>query len=224
MRIDILTIFPEIFSPLDSSIIKRAKNAGLIEIHLHNLRDFTTDKHKTVDDAPFGGGAGMIMKCEPFFDGVEHIRKISESKGKVILLCPQGKLFTQEKALELSCESHLIFLCGHYEGVDERAREFLADEEISIGDYVLTGGEIPCMVVVDAVARLIPGVIDEESLKHESFSSLLLDFPQYTRPSDFRGMKAPEILLSGNHAGIEKWRNSKALERTLRKRPDLQSK
>lgn len=224
MRIDILTIFPEIFTPLDSSIIKKAKNAGLIEIRIHNLRDFTTDRHKTVDDAPFGGGAGMIMKCGPFFDGVEQIRKISESPGKVILLCPQGKLFTQEKALELSGESHLIFLCGYYEGVDERVREFLADEEISIGDYVLTGGGLPCMVVVDAVARLIPGVIDEESLKHESFSDLLLDFPHYTRPQDFRGMKAPEILLSGNHAGIKKWRKSKALERTLKRRPDLQSK
>jgi len=220
MRIDILTLFPEIFrGAFDESIVKRAREKGVVEIHLHNIRDYTHDRHRKADDRPFGGGPGMVLKPEPVFECVESIGAPARS---LIYLTPQGQRFTQTKAEELSRRERLVLLCGHYEEIDERIRTVLVGEEISIGDYVLSNGEMPAMVVVDCVVRLIPGVLgDDESAQTESFTSGILDYPQYTRPAEFRGMKVPEILLSGNHQEIRKWREHKALERTQKVRPDL---
>jgi len=224
MRIDIITIFPGMFAPvLNESIIKRAQNKGRVRIYIHNLRDYTPDKHKKVDDRPFGGGSGMVIGPEPIFNAVEDIKakaKIKESK--VILLCPQGKTLNQKVAQRLAKCKHIIFICGHYEGIDERVRQYLVDEEISIGDYVLTGGELPAMVLVDCLVRLIPGVLgDKNSLNFESFAGNLLEYPQYTRPANYRRMKVPAILLSGNHKKIADWRKSQAVKRTKKIRPDL---
>jgi len=209
-------------NPFNESMIKRAKEKGILKIKLHDLRQFTHDKHRTVDDAPYGGGAGMVMKPRPLFEAVEKIKEEIDSSSRVILLSPQGRPLNQEKIKELAKERVLIFVCGHYEGVDERVREHLVDEEISLGDYVLTGGELAAMVVVDAVARMLPGVLgSEDSAREDSFYKGLLDYPQYTRPSDFRGWKVPSVLLSGNHQKVKEWRRKKMLEATLRKRPDL---
>ncbi len=221
MRIDIITIFPEIFTPLEKSIVKRAREAGLVEIVIHNLRDYTSDLHRTVDDAPYGGGAGMVMKIEPLFEALSRIGSEDPEEAYVLLTSPQGKVFSQSMAALLTEKKRLILICGHYEGIDERVAEHLCDDEVSIGDYVLTGGELPAMVIVDAVVRLLPGVIDEESLKSESFSENMLDFPQYTRPREFQGWAVPDVLLSGNHREIERWRREKAQEKTLARRPDL---
>lgn len=222
MKIDIVTIFPEIAEgPLGESMMKRAREAGLVELGFHNLRDFTTDKHRQVDDIPYGGGPGMVMKPEPFFAAVEALRS---EQSKVILMTPQGIPFRQKKAEELSGEGHLIILCGHYEGVDHRVVELLVDEELSIGDYVLTNGTIAAAVLVDAVVRLIPGVLgDERSPQEESFSGdgTLIEGPHYTRPPEFAGLQVPEVLLSGHHERITKWREEQALERTRTNRPDL---
>ena len=222
MKIDIVTIFPEMFREVFAfGIIRRAVEAALLEIAIHDLRDFTSDRHRQVDDRPFGGGAGMVMKPEPFFRAVEALRYQAEPT-RVVLLSPQGRLFTQEVAEELAQEKHLLLLCGRYEGIDERVVESLVDDEISIGDYVLSGGEIPVMVVVDAVTRLLPGALGcEQSAAQDSFSNGLLDCPHYTRPATYRGLSVPEILLGGNHAEIDKWRRRKAIEKTLLKRPDL---
>jgi tRNA (guanine37-N1)-methyltransferase len=226
MRFDIVTIFPEIFrGPFDFGIVKRAAAAGLIEIAIHDLRDYTTDRHRQVDDRPFGGGAGMVMKPEPLFRAIEDLT--SAEPARVVLLTPQGRLFDQELAVQLSGLRRLILICGRYEGVDERVTENIIDDEISIGDYVLSGGEFPAMVVVDAVVRLLPGALGcEDSTEKESFSMGtdwhgLLDFPQYTRPANYRGLEVPEVLLGGNHAEIERWRRGKAVEKTLKRRPDL---
>ena len=223
MRIDILTLFPEMFeSPLNFSILKRAQQAGIVNIVLTNIRDFTTDKYKKVDDKPYGGGPGMVMMPGPVFDCAEHVHTLVPEKGKIILLTPQGQKFNQPKALELSKENRLILISGRYEGFDERIRIGLDAEQISIGDYVLSGGELAAMVIIDAIVRLLTGALgDEESSKDESFSSGLLEYPQYTRPEDFRGMKVPDILLSGDHAKIAQWRRQQALERTRKNRPDL---
>ena len=224
MRIDIITIFPNMFEPvLNESIIKRAQEKKKVEIAVHNLRDYTLDKHRKVDDRPFGGGPGMVMNPEPVFRAVEAIKlQVKSPKSKVILLCPQGKRLDQKIAGRLAKEKHLILICGRYEGIDERVREYIVDEEISIGDYVLTGGELPAMVLVDSVVRLIPGVLgDKNSLNFESFAGNLLEYPQYTRPASFRGLRVPAILLSGNHTKIQSWKKKQALERTKRKRPDL---
>lgn len=261
-RIDILTLFPAMFAgPFGESIVKRAVDKGLVEINIHNLRDWTKDKHKTVDDRPYGGGVGMILKPESIFKAVEELKALtprlperqrrtpSKAEGdssvaelpqndemKVVLLSPQGQSFSQRKAKEFSKLKHLILICGHYEGVDERVRKHLVDEETSIGDYVLTGGEIPAMVLVDATVRLIPGVLEKpEALTHESFqpptsnhtshhpphTSHLLEFPQYTRPENFRGYKVPKILLSGNHKKIAQWRQKQSLLKTRQIRPGL---
>ncbi|MFH1458482.1 MAG: tRNA (guanosine(37)-N1)-methyltransferase TrmD [Candidatus Omnitrophota bacterium] len=224
MRIDIITIFPKMFDPvLNESIMMRAQRKGRVKIRIHNLRDYTTHKHKKVDDRPFGGGSGMVMACEPIFNAVEHIKsEITNHKSRVILLCPQGKKLNQKMAQSLTKFRHLILICGHYEGVDERVRKYLVDEEISIGDYVLTGGELPAMVLVDAVVRLLPGVLgDKNSLNFESFKGNLLEYSQYTRPADFKGKTVPKILLSGDHQKIEIWRKKEALKRTKELRPDL---
>lgn len=220
MRIDILTLFPNFFvGPFDESIIKRARTAGLVDLRLTNIRDFATDRHRTVDDTPYGGGPGMVMKPEPVFAAIEAVR---QPDSWVILLSPQGRLFRQAVARELSTRPHLVLVCGHYEGVDERIREHAVDDEISIGDYVVTGGEIAAVVVVDAVVRLLPGVLGAEaSLAEESHAEGLLEYPHYTRPAEFRGWRVPEILLSGNHGRIARWRRWQALERTLARRPDL---
>jgi tRNA (guanine37-N1)-methyltransferase len=220
MKIDVLTLFPGMFAgPLDESIVKRARNAGLLELGIHNLRDWTHDRHKTVDDRPFGGGPGMLLKPEPIFEAVEQL---AVEQTKVVLLCPQGRRFNQAIARELSQVRHLLLVCGSYEGFDERIREALADDELSIGDFVLTNGALPAMVVVDAVTRLLPGALgDDESSSDESFSQGLLEYPHYTRPAEFRGMKVPEVLLSGNHAEIERWRKEQARLRTAARRPDL---
>jgi tRNA (guanine37-N1)-methyltransferase len=227
MRIEIITTFPQMVeSVVSESILGRARKKGIVEIDAIDLRDFTEDRHRTTDDEPYGGGPGMVMKCEPVFKAVEALKSRSVvGKSRVILMTPQGRRFDQKIAEELALESHLILICGHYEGVDERIREHLVDDEISIGDYVLTGGEIPALVVTDSVVRLVPGALgDESSPETESFSSGLLEYPQYTRPAEYRGYKAPEALLSGNHAEIAKWRRKTALERTLKKRPDLLEK
>ncbi|MCX7719840.1 MAG: tRNA (guanosine(37)-N1)-methyltransferase TrmD [Dictyoglomus thermophilum] len=222
LRIDIITIFPEMFrGPFDVSILKKAQDRGFVEIKVHNLRDFTEDKHRTVDDYPYGGGSGMVMKPEPIFKAVRTLRK---EKSEVILLSPSGDLFNQKIAEELSKKDHLILICGRYEGVDERVKKIIT-REISIGDYVLTGGEIPAMVLVDAIVRLIPGVLgDPNSLKEESFQWGILEYPQYTHPREFEGMEVPEILLSGNHKEIRRWRRKEALRKTFLKRPDLLEK
>ncbi len=218
MKIDILTLFPKMFNGFkEESIIKRAINDKKVEINTINFREFATNKHKKVDDTPYGGGSGMVLMCQPIFDAVDSIKK---ENSKVILLSPQGKTFNQKKAYELSKEEHLIFVCGHYEGFDERVKT-ICDEEISIGDFVLTGGELPAMVICDSVVRLIKGVIDDESSKNESFNDNLLDYPTYTKPRNYKGMKVPEVLLSGNHEKINKWRKEKRLKITGEKRPDL---
>ena len=220
MKIDVLTLFPGMFAgPLDESIIKRARDAGLLDLQLHQLRDWTHDRHKTVDDRPFGGGPGMLLKPEPIFEAVESLVR---EQTRVILLSPAGRKFDQSIARELARQEHLLFVTGHYEGFDERIREALADDELSIGDYVLTNGALPAMVVIDAVARLLPGALgDDASSLDESFSHGLLEYPQYTRPAEFRGMKVPEMLLSGNHAEIAKWRAEQAKLRTRERRQDL---
>jgi tRNA (guanine37-N1)-methyltransferase len=218
MTFHILTIFPEFFDgPFRHGVVARAADFGSLEIRIHDLRDWTHDLHRTVDDRPFGGGEGMLLKPEPIFEAVESIRP-----GKVVLLSAQGRKFTQAIARELAQTDDLLLICGRYEGVDERVAEHLADDELSIGDYVLSGGELAAAVVVDAVARLLPGVVGNfESTVNESFEEGILDFPQWTRPADFRGWKAPEVLLSGNHAEIRKWRERAAREKTARLRPDL---
>ena len=251
---DLITIFPDFFhGPLDHGIVRRAREAGLIEINVHDLRAFTKDKHRTVDDRPFGGGEGMVLKPEPIFDCLEaqgilsrEERLRANSKQSVILLSPQGRIFDQSIAYELSRLERVVFICGRYEGVDERVAEFLADREISVGDYVLSGGELPAAIILDAVTRLVPGALgNEASSKTESFGTAavrmklpldadgkripdstisaggLLDYPHYTRPADFRGMKVPEFLVNGNHEEIRRWRRRRALEKTLRNRPDL---
>ncbi|MBW8864978.1 MAG: tRNA (guanosine(37)-N1)-methyltransferase TrmD [Verrucomicrobia bacterium] len=222
MKIDVLTLFPAMFAgPLDESIIMRARKAGLLDLKIHQLRDWTHDRHKTVDDRPFGGGPGMLMKPEPLFEAIESLKREST---KVILLSPSGRKFNQAIARELAEQKDLLLVTGHYEGFDERVREGLADDELSIGDYVLTNGALPAMVVIDAVTRLLPGVLgDDDSSRDESFSHGLLEYPQYTRPADFRGMKVPEVLMNGNHAEIEKWRAEQARLRTKEQRPDLLS-
>lgn len=227
MKIDILTIFPGMFQgPLQESILKKAQEKGILEINAVDIRAFSTDKHRRVDDYPYGGGVGMVMKPEPIFAAWEAVTAgVKGKKRKTILLCPQGEVFTQRKAEELANYEHLILICGHYEGVDERVRQLLADEEISIGDYILTGGEIPAMVIVDAVARLIPGVVGTySSVKQDTFSDGLLEYPQYTRPRVFQGYEVPEVLLSGNHEEIRKWRRQESLLRTKQRRPDLLKK
>ena len=229
MRIDILTIFPKMFEPvLNESIVKRAQTKGKVKIQVHDLRNFTLDKHKKVDDRPFGGGAGMVLCPEPIFRAVEAIRRVARSSKratKVILLTPQGKTLTQALAKNLSKHKHLILICGHYEGIDERIRQYLVDEEVSIGDYVLTGGELPAMVLVDAMVRLVPGVLgDKNSLNFESFEGNLLEHPHYTRPADFKDCKVPAVLLSGDHKKITEWRQQQALRRTQQRRPDLLKK
>jgi tRNA (guanine37-N1)-methyltransferase len=220
MKIDVLTLFPAMFAgPLDESIVKRAREAGLLDLKIHSLRDWTHDRHKTVDDRPFGGGPGMLLKVEPLFEAIESLQR---EKTRVVLLSPAGRKFDQSMARELAQSKDLLLVCGSYEGFDERVREALADDELSIGDYVLTNGALPAMVVIDAVVRLLPGVLgDDESSHDESFSHGLLEYPQYTRPAEFRGMKVPEVLLSGNHAEIEKWRRQQAKLRTEKQRPDL---
>ena len=220
MKIDVLTLFPGMFAgPLDESIVKRARDNGHLQLAIHNLRDYTHDRHKTVDDNPFGGGPGMLLKPEPIFEAVEAL---ANEQTKVILLGPAGRKFDQAIARELAQLEHVLLICGSYEGFDERIREHLADDELSIGDYVLTNGALPAMVIVDTVTRLLPGVLgDDESSREESFSAGLLEYPHYTRPADFRGMKVPEILLSGNHAEIAKWRLEQAKVRTRERRPDL---
>ena len=227
MRIDIITLFPGMFENiLGESMLKIAQKKGLVKIKTHNLRDWTSDSHKTADDKPFGGGPGMVMKIEPVWRALEDVCPVTRSPGhkvtsRIILLTPQGKKFDQKTAKRLAKEKHLVLICGHYEGVDERMRS-LADEEISIGDYILTCGELPTLVLVDAVVRLIPGVLGhKESTKLESFEDSMLEYPQYTRPAEFEGMKVPEVLLSGDHKLIDKWRKDKALERTKERRPDL---
>jgi len=223
MRIDVLTLFPEMFqSPLSCSIPKRAQEKGIVKIVFTNIRDFALDKYHKVDDKPYGGGPGMVMMPGPVFDCFDFVLKLSPEKARVILLTPQGERFSQAKAAELSAESRLILIAGKYEGFDERIRIGLGAEQISIGDYVISGGELPAMVVIDAVVRLLPGAVgDEQSLKSESFSDGLLEYPQYTRPEVFRGMKVPDILLSGDHSKIEQWRRQQSLERTKKWRPDL---
>src|SRR5262245_11475299 len=220
MKIDVLTLFPAMFTgPLDESIIKRAREAGLLDLKIHNLRDFAHDRHKTVDERPFGGAPGMLVKPQPIFEAVETLAR---ERTRVILVSPSGRTFNQAIARELAQLDDLLLISGHYEGFDERVREQLADDELSIGDYVLTNGALPAMVIVDAVTRLLPGALGDDTSSHEeSFSHGLLEYPQYTRPAEFRGMKVPEVLLSGNHAQIAKWRTEQANARTKERRPDL---
>ncbi|HOO41897.1 MAG TPA: tRNA (guanosine(37)-N1)-methyltransferase TrmD [Syntrophales bacterium] len=222
IRFDILTVFPEMFtSPFQVSLLKKAQERGLIEIGVHNIRDHALDRHRMTDDAPYGGGCGMVMKVEPIDRALSSVRRINE-RSVVVLLTPQGECFSQLVAEELAAYSQIILICGHYEGVDERVRQHLSDREISIGDYVLTGGELSAMVVVDAVGRLIPGVLgNSESTLSESFSMGLLEYPQYTRPSEYRGWKVPDVLISGHHREIDRWRRRESLRRTLIRRPDL---
>ena len=246
MKFEIITIFPDFFrGPLDYGIVRRAREAGLIEISIHDLRVFTTDRHKTVDDRPFGGGEGMVLKPEPIFECVESLgitsreqRMQPECRDSIVLMSPQGRLFTQAAAQELAKLDRIAFICGRYEGVDERVAENLADREISVGDYVVSGGELPAAIMIDAITRLIPGALgNEASARQESFTAAekaakegpdstcdsggLLDYPHYTRPADFRGIKVPDVLVGGNHEQIRRWRREKALEKTLRNRPDL---
>ncbi|MEK5184358.1 tRNA (guanosine(37)-N1)-methyltransferase TrmD [Solibacillus sp. FSL R5-0691] len=221
MKIHVLSLFPDMFTGVfGSSILKKAQEKGAVELAVTDIREYSENKHKQVDDYPYGGGAGMVLKPEPMFNAVEAITE--GRKPRVILMCPQGERFTQKKAEELAKEEDLVFLCGHYEGYDERIREHLVTDEISIGDFVLTGGELPAMTVIDAVVRLLPGVLgQEDSHIQDSFSTGLLEHPHYTRPADFRGMKVPDILLSGNHAKIDAWREEQSFKRTLERRPDL---
>ena len=218
MKFDVLTLFPEMFKSLDESIIGRAKEKELIEINLINIRDFSKDKHKKVDDTPYGGGAGMVMMPDVVYDAY---KSVEDKNAKVIYMSPQGTKLTQNKVEELAKNKHLIILCGHYEGIDQRVIDKIVDEEISIGDYVLTGGELPAMVLIDSVSRYNKGVITEESREEESFANGMLEYPQYTRPEVFEGVRVPDVLLSGHHANIEKWRKEKALEITAKKRPDM---
>lgn len=227
MRIDIVTIFPEMVEPvIRCSMLARGQRAGILEINAIDLRQFTHDRHRTTDDAPFGGGAGMVMKPEPFFEAVEYLRQQTGwLPARIVVTTPQGRLFTQAMAAELAQIPHLILLCGHYEGIDERVCQHLATDEISIGDYVLTGGELPALVIADAVARLVPGVLgNPESLNQDSFSDGLLAPPQYTRPAEYREYRVPEVLLSGHHAQIARWRRLQRLLRTRERRPDLWAK
>ncbi|AOZ94198.1 tRNA (guanosine(37)-N1)-methyltransferase TrmD [Paenibacillus crassostreae] len=226
MKVDVLTLFPEMFTGVfESSILGKANEKGIVSLNAINFRDFSLNKHHTVDDTPYGGGGGMVLKPEPIFAAVEHVVTSSPKPPRVILMCPQGETFTQKKAEELAQEEHLIFICGHYEGYDERIREYLVTDELSVGDYVLTGGEIPAMTVIDAVVRLLPGVLGNEmSAVTDSFSTGLLEYPHYTRPAEFRGWKVPDMLLSGHHANIEVWRRQQALKRTFTRRPDLLDK
>ncbi len=223
MRFDILTIFPRIFeSPLDETILRRALDQGLIEVAVHDLRAWATDRHRTVDDYPFGGGAGMVMKPEPLFAAIEAIQPLAEPRATVVLLSPQGRRLDHQLVTELATRERLLLVCGRYEGVDERVREHLVDLEVSIGDVVVSGGELPALLVVDAVSRRVPGVLGSEaSLDEESFEGGLLEYPQYTRPADFRGWTVPDVLLSGHHAAIEQWRRAQRIERTRARRPDL---
>lgn len=223
MRFDLVTIFPNwIRAALGEGVVKRAIDRGRLTVDVHDLRDFTHDRHRVVDDMPYGGGPGMVLKAEPLFEAVETITAAHGVPSAVVLTSPQGRRFTQREAERLAALDRIIVLCGRYEGVDDRVRRHLATDELSIGDYVLTGGELPALVIVDAVARLVPGVVgDEESVAHESFVRGLLDFPHYTRPAAFRDMKVPEVLLSGHHADIRRWRKRQAVERTLTERPDL---
>lgn len=223
MRIDVVSLFPDMFvGPFGHSIIKRASDSGLLTINIINPRDFTLDKHKIVDDTPFGGGSGMVMKPEPVFRAVESVTTEATCSRRVILMCPGGSRFDQDKAKELSVYDQLILICGHYEGIDERVRLHLVDEVISIGDYVLTGGELPAMVITDAVARMLPGVLGaSDAAQHDSFYHGLLEYPQYTRPRDFDGREVPEVLISGDHAKIARWRRKQSLKNTLERRPDL---
>jgi len=221
LRFDILTLFPEMFEPMKQSIIGRATEKNIIEINLVNIRDFSKDKHKKVDDTPYGGGAGMLIQPNVVYDCYKSVKS---NISKVIYLSPQGKTLSQAKVEELAKEEHLILLCGHYEGIDQRVIDKIVDEEISIGDYVLTGGELPAMVLIDSVSRYIDGVLANNSTKDESFSSGLLEYPQYTRPEIFEGIEVPEVLKSGHHQNIEKWRREESLKRTLEKRPDLLEK
>lgn len=218
MKFDVLTLFPEMFESLNQSIIGKGKEKGLIDINLVNIRDFSKNKHKQVDDTPYGGGAGMVMKADVVYDAY---KSLNVAKAKVIYMSPQGKVLNQNKVQSLAKEEHIILLCGHYEGIDQRVLDEIVDEEISIGDYVLTGGEIPAMVLIDSVSRYVEGVIKKESTEEESFSNGLLEYPQYTRPETFLNSKVPEVLLSGNHQNIEKWRRQKSLENTYKKRPEL---
>ncbi len=226
MRMDILTIFPDMFTgPFSESMIQKAQEKGLIQIRITDIRNYASDRHQTVDDYPFGGGAGMLMKPEPIFEAVDDICseiQNPEEKPHIVMLCPQGEAFHQRKAESLALKKHLILICGHYEGIDERVRMHLVDDEISIGDYVLTGGELPAMVIVDAVSRLVPGVLgSSQSALQESFSEDLLDYPQFTRPREFRGLSVPDVLLSGDHERIRLWRRKEAIRKTWKRRPDL---
>lgn len=218
MRIDVLTLFPDMFSPLRDSILERASKKGLLDIDIINIRDFSLDSHKKCDDYPYGGGAGMVMTAQPLYDAVLSVKT---ENSKVIYLSPKGKKLDSALVNELSNNNHLILVCGHYEGVDQRFLDLCVDEEVSIGDYVLTGGELPAMVLVDAVSRYVEGVINEESLMEESFNNNLLEYPQYTRPQSFHGLDVPEVLLSGNHKEIAKWRLEQSINITKQKRPDL---
>ncbi len=222
MKFDVLTLFPDMFSSLGESIIGRARENKLIEINLINIRDFSKDKHKKVDDTPYGGGAGMVIRPDVVYDAYNSIKN---KDAKVIYMSPKGKVLNQEKVKQLSNQKHLIIICGHYEGIDQRVLDEIVDEEISIGDYVLTGGELPAMVLIDSVSRYVKGVLNDESTSEESFSNnLLLEYPQYTRPEEFRGKKVPEVLISGHHENIKKWREEKSIEITRNNRPDLLEK
>ena len=218
MQFDVLSLFPEMFEPLNESIIGRAKEKGLININLINIRDFSKNKHKKVDDTPYGGGAGMVMMPDVVYDAY---KSLDSKDAKVIYMSPQGQKLNQKKVVELSKEKHIILLCGHYEGIDQRVIDEIVDEEVSIGDYVLTGGELPAMIVIDSVSRYIDGVLKDDSTKEESFSEGLLEYPQYTRPEVFNGKQVPEVLLSGHHENIDKWRREQSLINTKKKRPDL---
>jgi len=226
MRIDVLTLFPAMFAgPLDESIIRRARDAGLLDLRIHNLRDWTHDRHKTVDDRPFGGGPGMVLKPEPIFEAVEALRRDNPAPPRVILTSPSGRVFNQECARQLSKEPSILLICGCYEGFDQRIRDHLADDELSIGDYVLTNGALPAMVIIDSVTRLLPGALgDDQSSVEESFSHGLVEYPHWTRPAEFRGWKVPDILMSGDHARIARWRHLESMRRTAQRRPDLWDK
>ena len=221
MKFDVLTLFPEMFEPVKQSIIGKALEKQIIDINLINIRDFSKDKHKNVDDTPYGGGAGMVIRPDVVYDAYSSIK---DDNAKVIYMSPQGTVLNHKKVIDLSKENHLILLCGHYEGIDQRVLDEIVDEEISIGDYVLTGGELPAMVLIDSVCRYVEGVISSESVSEESFSNNLLEYPQYTRPEVFNGVKVPEVLLSGHHENISKWRREKSIENTKNKRPDLLNK
>lgn len=226
MKVDVLTLFPEMMDGVfRSSILGKAQEKGIVSLNAINFREYSNSKHGTVDDTPYGGGGGMVLKPEPIFSAVEDLVSRTSATPRIILMCPQGDTFTQRKAEEFAKEEHLIFICGHYEGYDERIREHLVTDELSIGDYVLTGGELPAMVAIDSIVRLLPGALgNETSAVTDSFSTGLLEYPHYTRPAEFRGWKVPDILLSGHHANIELWRREQALKRTLERRPDLLDK